>query len=47
MSYRLRIKPGETCVTHVAHFAHSQTGELAHVAPIAHPGKLCSGELSS
>ena len=47
MSYGLQLKPGETCVAHLAPIAHSGPDELAHVTPIAHPGQICAGELSS
>ena len=47
MSYGLQLKPGETCVAHVAPIAHSGRNELACVAPIAHAGKIWADELSS
>ena len=43
MSYRLQLKPGETCAVPVA---HSGPDELAHVAPIAQALKTCADELS-
>ena len=52
MSYRLYLKPGETCVARVAPTARSRSHELAHgapgyVAPLAHSRQTCAGELSS
>ena len=47
MSYGLQLKPGKTCVAHVAPIAHSGPNELARVASIAHPGQIWADELSS
>ena len=47
MSCRPQLKPGETCVAHVAPIAHSGPNELPRVAPIAHLGQIWGDELSS
>ena len=38
---------GNMCSSCIVPIAHSGPDELAHVAPIAHPGQICADELSS
>ena len=47
LSYLLQLKPGQTCVAHVAPIAHSGPNELALVGPVSHPGKICADELQN